>query len=172
MRCDKCGFGVDVDMSRGSHYGACVCGATVQDKTPGLANDIGVLFTALGCTFTLDYDDSLIVESAAVLNDGVLDWLCNHQRTICDHIKYTGKKRRAVFIGGPLAGQRHDYWQDSWRKMRVTVHKGRAHWEVYDFRDRDDPRLYYVGRSTSEAKAKRGEYVNANKTLKEDPHEA
>lgn len=157
--CSGCCQHSSIEMDGKQTLFKCKCGQ-VSRMPVSRPSAEGVL-TALGYTLSVDWDGALMVDSDNELPQPLYDWLFAHQADLRSSIEWEGKMERACFTGGPLNGQRHHCLFTHHTERRVHKHIKRGHWETYEFRERNDSRMYYVGRSTSEAKAKRGEFVTA-----------
>lgn len=112
------------------------------------------LLKTMGYDLSVDYDGSLLVESEYAVPYPLIEWLTRNQRNLLRKIEYRGQCARAVFFGGSMAGKHHSHHLTCFTQQ-VYEHIARGHWETYEFRGKDDPRLYFVGRTTSKVKAKR-----------------
>ena len=156
LPCERCGEDLTIELSKASGWARCKCGARRQWRQP--VPEIASVFALFGVELSIDYDGQLIASSDEQLTESVADWLFKHQGTIRSTIERKGRSAMSQFVGGTMDGKRHCRHPTSWDRQ-VLLHHGRADWEVYEFRG-DDPRLFFVGRTTSKAKAKRGEFVS------------
>ena len=159
LKCHKCGAENRVNIDHPSVYATCDCGTWIcgrQDSHP-TATDVLTLF---GFNLGLDWDGALTVESNEPVPAAIRKWLFDNQGHFRSSLECRRRLNQKVFVGGSLAGQPHceGYWTD---RSAVIRKIGPRHWEAYKFRDNNDPRLYYVGRATSEAKAKKGQFSEA-----------
>lgn len=163
MKCPNCGDVNVVEIRGRSGFTRCqTCDMYLSWSTPIWSGfDVLALF---GYALALDYDGQLIVESEEPLPAHVRDWLFRHQGSLRETLEFKGRRARAVFVGGSLNGQLHDRGGCEPKGSRIVRRIGPRHWEVYVCRESQDPRRYYVGRTTSEAKAKRGEFSEAENT--------
>ncbi len=157
VTCRHCGEKCEVDVSRQHGWGRCTCGKSVQYGQ--VSTTVPGIFELFGIELSLDYDGQLLAESAYELSEPIRQWLFDHQGEIRQGIEWIGRKQRAVYIGGARNGQPHTYLRGGSSNEPVYVHVARAHWETYEFRGDDDPRLFFAGRSTSKVKARRGVFV-------------
>ncbi len=160
ITCHKCGVDHVLAMGDDMECARCVCGEILRyrHRHPSPLSALEVC----GYKLSVDYDGALLVDSPGDLPEELREWLFACQCELRGVIEYVGKAARACFVGGTKAGQRHRQGighRYGALDTPVCVHIGRAHWETYKFHGRDDPRLFYVGRSTSKAKAKQGCFV-------------
>ena len=149
----QCGTDIVVEMNaRALHV---KCEGCEQPYFPRFKNPTWQqLLEILGVSLHLDYDGQLIARFENWVPEGVENWLFQCQADIREELEHTARKERAIYIGGTMANQRHHYCR-GWRNgAKIYQHIGRAHWEVYEFRGRNDPRLYFVAKTTSKKKAK------------------
>ncbi len=163
ITCPECGVPNEIQMGDDRGFATCSCGRRLRYRHH-YSEPISAL-EVCGYRLSVDYDGALLVDSDGELPEEVREWLFFNQCELRSTIEYAGKAARACYIGGSKDGERHG------RGIRrrygqiesVHVHIGRAHWETHEFRDRNDPRLFSVGRSTSKAKAKQGVFVPTGK---------
>ncbi len=156
ITCPSCDAECEAEITNRTLYHKCGCGKLLYKRQPPtLIMDILGLF---GYGVSIDWDGALLIESEAELPDNLRAWLFEHQGELRSSIEFKGRVARAIYLGGTKDGERHHYYHYHLNPF-VYVHIARAHWETYKMKQRNDPRLFYVGRSTSKAKAKRGEYV-------------
>ncbi|KKN88408.1 hypothetical protein LCGC14_0249710 [marine sediment metagenome] len=163
ITCPECGVPNEIQMGDDRGFATCSCGKRLRCRHH-YPEPIGAL-EACGYRLSVDWDGGLLVDSDDEPPEEVRKWLFFNQCELRSTIEYVGKAARACFMGGSKNGERHG------RGIRprygqiepVHVHIGRSHWETYEFRDRNDPRLFFVGRSTSKAKAKQGVFVPTGK---------
>lgn len=125
------------------------------------------LLALFGYLLTVDFDGQLLVESEQPLPKKLVNWLFEHQGELRHHFDVYRYRNLATYVGGTMNGHRHG-GPSLDANCRHHVHLGRAHWETYEQRGpkygpigKRDPRLFFLGRATSEAKARAGEFVAA-----------
>lgn len=127
--------------------------------------DVVSLAELVGYRFPMDWDGEVSIEPPSEIDQRVLTaYLIDRLDQIGDRIR--GRAYRALhhYVGGPLNGQRHDfYYQGVWAQdasqrwvetdlpYLVEVHIGLAEWAVY--RIEPDGRAFFVGMATSKKKA-------------------
>ena len=159
VECRICGSPNEIDIDRPLGYARCECGHVLQYGQPKAT--LREAFALFGYTLSVDYDGELFVESEEDVPEGVRQWLFDHQGEIRERFKFARRKAQAQFIGGSMNNKRHGHYGCPWEKS-VYIHVARAHWEVYEFRGDHDLRLWFVGRATSKAKARRRCFVKVD----------
>ena len=156
VKCRECGAEVAVDLNqRKFALLTCECECGHYFKLRPSHPTWQDLLKLVGITLELDWDGQLIAHFENWVPEGIEDWLFENQKDIRSSIEFEGKKKQAVYIGGPLDTQRHHFVRGSYNGDRQYQHIKRGHWAVYQFKKHGDPRLYFVGTATSKAKARK-----------------
>lgn len=154
----KCGRVVSIEIDQ---YGSelCECGEMIFPRF-GLGNEnpLEKLLEIIGVHLSIDFDGQLIASSYEEIRHDVLAFLYHNQLPLRHKFERRRMKAQQMFVGGSLAGKPHTHGNVS-AKHVVIERIGKAHWEVYESRDWADPRLYFMGRSTSEKNAKERKFV-------------
>jgi len=116
----------------------------------------------IGFRLFLDYDGQLLVESESEIPAELSKYIFQHQGSFRGTLQHRNREKLSVYIGGSLNGQEHHHGY-SYHKARIVEKIGPKHWEAYEYRQVRDPRLFYAGRSTSEKKAKTGQFIPEEK---------
>ena len=107
----------------------------------------------IGFEFGLDWDGQLIIEYPKEVSvDKLLNLVKKYEEGIKKRLYFEGQKAKRVYIGGPLNGQ--PYFMAGWPNYPICYHVKRGEWLVYMVKNYDDPRAWFVGRTTSKKKAK------------------
>lgn len=122
------------------------------------------LLEAIGVTVSLDWDEQLLAEHPLDWPEETIDdlrsWLALYQVGIRSEIKDQVKRSQARFVGGPVAGKHESEatvgGKFNWSRQEFYYHVRHGCWAVYRRKERNDPRLYFLGYSPSEAKARKG----------------
>jgi len=111
-------------------------------------------FRELGFEFGLDWDGQLIIECPEIIKiENLIDLFKQFGEGIKKRLYFEGQKAKSVFVGGPLNGQ-------SCLGCRlipndpICHHVKRGEWLVYIIKSYEDPRAWFVGKTTSKKKAK------------------
>lgn len=157
VECSKCGEKTTVEIASRTGYARCACGNCLgygQNRATWVE-----VFSLFGLDLSVDFDGQLIVASETEPSRDVLKWLFHHQGQLREAIENAGRDSRRVFVGGSRNGERHG---TPFRNGdRVHIHIGRADWETYEYRGHTDPRLFFVGRARSRAKARKALFVKS-----------
>lgn len=154
IECHRCKSKVTISMTSRWYRAVCeTCGRNLSNNHR--SSNVFAIFEAMGITFDMDWDGQLLVESEEPVPGKLRHVIFLIQHELLYRLQQQGRRAQAMFVGGSLAGQSHN--QPS---APYLHHQGRAHWEVYEYRNEQrDPRLYYVGRATSRKKARNGQFV-------------
>jgi hypothetical protein len=142
---------------------------TRHEYRPQYTNVYEIL-TAAGYRFSLDFDDEVLVESPEQLDrDGIDKVMQKAMYSIQCRLRSDRRVDQQVFVGGPLAGQRHGDQVRLDGKMFVKL--GPKRWACYGkpivklagigYVPADDPRLFFLGIASSQRNAKLGQYIEA-----------
>lgn len=156
----KCGATLSLVIQQWSGVKCELCGERVsQSFSSGYGKESVIQLLALfGVNLTIDFDGQLIARSETAIDDDVLQFIYQHQVGLKEHFENKRHEAQQMYVGGTFAGKPHSYGR-MLKNQIVTEHIGKKHWEVYESRDYSDPRLYFIGRATSEAKAKQRKFV-------------
>lgn len=114
------------------------------------------LLRAFGIQVRLDWDDSIILEHDDEIPEAVAEFVTIHQKAIRGSIHDSVMESQMIFVGGPLNAQQHDFGRRGYYVgQRLCMRIDRGKWAAYVHRDYRDPRVYFIGMATSEAKAKK-----------------
>ena len=149
----KCGKRVTIEMVKYAHV-KCECGKFFSHSSTYLSPT--EVLEALGFQLALDWDESLMIESELPLTNDQSKWFFLNQAELRCSLLSRAQAERTVFMGGSLNGQRHGLYGRS--GTHKHMHIKNRHWETYRFEK--DGRLVFVGKSTSERKAKDGTFVS------------
>lgn len=107
----------------------------------------------IGFEFGLDWDGQLIIEYPETVS---VDKLTNLIKQFSGGIKkslyFEGQKAKRVLVGGPMNGK--PYFNAVMPNHPLCFHIGRGEWLVYMIKNHDDPRAWFVGKTSSKKKAK------------------
>lgn len=108
----------------------------------------------LGFSFGVDFDGSLEVEIPASVDvDRIAKLVARFEKGIRSRLEHERQVRMRICVGGPLNGQRVP--SNDWYRPYL-YHVGRGQWLVYGRKRReyDDHRFWFIGKATSERKAR------------------
>lgn len=111
------------------------------------------VFDAFGITFSIDWDNQVIVHHELPLPEKVHHFIWLNQGYIVWHLTKDLSEAEQLLSGGPFGGQKHHVHVQMYTR-RVIKNVERAKWAVYLPKEKNDPRLYFAGYATSEQKAK------------------
>jgi hypothetical protein len=154
----ECGHAVPIKLNDSYPLAQCQnCKEFVKVRVPLTDPDAVELLECFGITVTVDYDGQLILHSDEI-PDVVGQFVFRNQVAIKKRFERIRARSQQMFVGGSLAGKGHQYGRIcEGHAVNERICKG--HWETYESRDYSDPRLYFVGRSTSEKNAKARKFV-------------
>lgn len=154
----KCGRVVSIEIC---YYASelCECGEMIFPRFGSSSEDsVERLLSIIGIDLTIDFDGQLMVSSETDISQDVLNFIYHNQIHIRKRFERRRMKAQQMFVGGSLGGKSHTHGNVG-AKQVVIERIGKGHWEVYESRDRSDPRLYFMGRSTSENNARKRKFV-------------
>ncbi len=156
----KCGATVALVIQRWSGVNCELCGEhVIRTFSSSYGKESVIQLLALfGIDLTIDFDGQLIAKSEATIDNDVLRFIHQHQVGLKEHFEHKRHEAQQMYVGGSFAGKPHGYGR-MLKNQIVTEHIGKKHWEVYESREYTDPRLYFIGRATSEAKARQRKFV-------------
>ena len=156
LTCGKCGAETPISMDRSLISVKCSsCGLQIRYVAPRITA-LEVL-SAFGLELGLDYDDQIVLHTDITDDEEVPEFVLQlvffHQTQFLQELISKRRRTLSVYIGGSLHGTQHPH-----RRNCDCVHEkvAHAHWETYEFRG--DERLWFVGKTTSEKKARQGKY--------------
>lgn len=156
IECRTCQADVDVKLDSHAPASRCTCGEIVTATSQTAIIDPIEVLRAFGIEVTQDFDGQLILRTEDELSEKVGRFVYRNQYAFKQRLANIRAAAQQIYIGGSLAGRSHAYW----RNAGLIIEKiGKGHWEAYESRDFEDMRLYYVGRATSQQKAKRRQWV-------------
>ena len=107
----------------------------------------------IGFEFGLDWDGQLIIEYPETVSAETLTNLIKqYAEGIKKRLYFEGQKVKRVYVGGPLNGK--SYLGFTAPNQPMCHHVKRGEWLVYMVMNYDDPRAWYVGKTSSKKKAK------------------
>lgn len=155
VECQACQSDVQITLDSHAPASLCKCGEFVAAPALSAIIDPIEVLLAFGVEVTQDFDGQLILRTEDELSEEVGRFVFRNQYAFKQRLAVIRSKAQQIYIGGSLAGQSHSYW----RNAGLIIEKiGKGHWEAYESRDFEDMRLYYVGRATSQQKAKKREF--------------
>lgn len=114
-------------------------------------------FREIGFEFGLDWDGQLMIEFPETVSvEELTSLIKQYAEGIKVRLYFEGQKAKRIFVGGPLNGQPYfpSGCYSGWPNYPMCYHVKRGEWLVYMVKSHDDPRAWYVGKSTSKKKAK------------------
>ena len=116
---------------------------------------------SIGFTFSLDFDEQVEIEYPEdVTPRYIATEVGKYHESIRNALNSRAKILRRQFVGGPFNGDRHGRFPWSANKI-IARQVRRAMWAVYEIRDPNDGRAWFLGYASSEIKAKRKELIKA-----------
>ena len=100
---------------------------------------------------TSEFPESVAVEKLTNL-------IKQYAEGIKTRLYFEGQQAQTVYVGGPLNGQ--SYYKLAWPNHPICHHVKRGEWLVYMVKNYEDPRAWFVGKTTSKKKAKTLKFQN------------
>jgi len=109
----------------------------------------------LGFEFGIDWDGQLIIEYPETISlEKTVNLVKKYENGIKTRLHFEGQKVKRVYVGGPFNGK--PYYHGGFPNQLLCHHVKRGEWLVYMVKSHNDPRAWFLGKTSSKKNAKNG----------------